>query len=194
MADSNEYTQQLIKLSPTGKAWPTESDSVWATLLNAIAQEFARVDARANELLNEIYPDTTTELLPDWERVAGLPDPCSGLGASVAIRRRDLLAKITARGGQSPQYFIDLAASLGYTITITEFDEFIVDVNAVEDALLGEAWAYSWQVNAGLNTVTYFTVGSNSTGDALAEWGNERLECVITARKPAHTVVLFAYT
>lgn len=194
MADAEKYKQQLIKLSPTGKAWPTEDSSTWVKLLEAIAQEFARVDVRAYQLLNEAFPDTTNEMLPDWERVAGLPDPCSGLGASITIRRRDLIAKITSQGVTTPQNFIDFAESLGYEITITEFDQFRVDENAVGDPLCGEDWEYTFQVNSALNTITYFHVGNDTAGTALAEWGNERLECVITARKPSHTIVLFAYT
>lgn len=194
MADANDYTEQLKKLSPPGQAWPTEDDSLWVKLLSAIAQELARVDARATQLVDEALPDTTYDMLTDWERVAGLPDPCSGLGASIAIRRKDLLAQITARGGQSPQYFIDVAAELGYTISVTEFNQFRVGRNAVGDALRGEDWEYTWQVNSALDTVTYFFAGQNGAGDALAEWGNERLECVITARKPAHTIVLFSYS
>jgi uncharacterized protein YmfQ (DUF2313 family) len=193
MADSDQYTQALLKLCPTGKAWPTESESNWYKLLEALAQELMRIDTTATDLLNEIFPDTTTQLLPDWERVAGLPDPCSGLGATIAIRRKDLLAKITARGGQSPQYFIDVAAQLGYEISITEFDPFQVDISSVDDGLYSEEWQLAWQVNSALNTIIPFVAGGNSAGDALRTWGNERLECIITARKPAHTILLFAY-
>ncbi len=194
MASADDYTQQLINLSPQGLAWPTESTSTWYLLLQAAAQELARVDARANELLNEIFPDTTNELLTDWERVAGLPDECSELGESTSIRRENLLAKLTWRGGATPQYFIDIGETLGFTITITEFDQFRVDINAVGDPLAGWEWEYAWQINSALNTVTTFKVGTDRAGDPLRSWGNDRIECFYNRIKPAHTILLFAYS
>lgn len=194
MATADDYTQQMIALSPQGNAWPQESSSIWVTLLNALAQEFARIDARDYALQNEIFPDTTVELLPDWERVAGLPDVCTVLGSSIDIRRKDLLTKLTWRGGASPSYFINLGASLGYTITITEFHPFRVDQDYVGEALCGDGWNYVWQVNSALNTENFFQAGRNTAGQPLATWGNERLECFFNHRKPSHTVLFFAYS
>ena len=136
---------------------------------------------------------TTNQLLPNWERVLGLPDDCSELGESTTIRRLNVLAKLATRGGQSPQYFIDVAAALGYTIAITEFDVFRAGVSSAGDPVYSEEWEYAWQVNAPETTVVYFAASTSVAGDPLADWGNDRLECVITNLKPAHTHVLFAY-
>jgi uncharacterized protein YmfQ (DUF2313 family) len=194
MATSEDYKSQLLKLQPLGFAWSTEKKSNWVKLLSALAEELGRVDARSQNLVDEIIPHTTSEAITDWERVAGIPDLCLQLRATLAIRRADLVAKLSARGGASPQYFIDVAASLGYTITITEFDAFRVGRDVTGSPLNGEGWEYNWRVNSALNTVTYFRASQNSAGDRLAEWGNERLECIITARKPAHTVLFFGYS
>jgi uncharacterized protein YmfQ (DUF2313 family) len=189
----DDYKQQLINLSPKGLAWPTEDGSNWIKLLDAIAQEFARVDARCSDLINEALPDTTTELLPNWEQIAGLPDECSELGDSYSIRRLNLIAKLASRGGQSPSYYISVALALGYEITVTEFDQFRADINSAGDPVNGEAWEYTWRVNAPLNSIVYFRASLSAAGEPLAEWGNDRLECVINKLKPAHTIVLFSY-
>ena len=191
-----DYTHALQGLLPFGPAWPREPEAVLTKLLEAWAIELSRVDNTANELLEDIYPNTTTSLLPDWERVTGMPNFCLTLGNTIVERRQDVLAILTSRGGQSPQYFIDVAAKLGYTITITEFlfDPFRVGISAVGDALNGESGVYVWQVNSQLNTVQFFRVGFSGTGDALASWSNDRLECIINKFKPAHTLVLFSYT
>ena len=194
MVNEDDYKEQLKKLSPTGKAWTTENDSLWVKLLSAIAREFARIDARANQLIDETLPSTTIELLSDWERIAGLPDPCSGIGASIPIRRKDLLTKITARGGQTSRYFIDVASQLGYSITITEFKPFCAGSSRAGDPCQEEDWRFVWRINAPTTTITPFLAGQNSAGDALRVWGNERLECVIKKRKPAHTALLFGYS
>ncbi len=151
--------------------------------------------ATAELLLDEADPRTTSAFLTDWERVAGLPDGCvlaSGIAQSSAQRRAALVARITMLGGQSAAYYIALAASLGYTITVTEFDLHDVD-DSVEHPLTGAPWQFAWRVNAPLNTIGVLAV-TDTVADPLAWWGNELLECVINRLKPAHTHVLFAYT
>lgn len=189
---ADDYLRQLQALLPPGPAWAKDDEAGLTRLLNGLAQEFARVDARANQLMDEADPRTTAELLPDWERVAGLPSICmAGISQTLAERRAALHAKITSRGGQSRQYFIDLAATLGYTVTITEFRPWQVN-HAVNLPLAGALWAFVWQINAALNTVQPYTVVS-AVNEPLNAWGNERLECAIKQLKPAHTTVLFAY-
>ena len=190
-----DYLSQLQALLPQGPAWPREPDALLTRLLDGFAEEFARVDARADQLIEEADPRTTYELLADWERVAGLPGTCAllaGIDLTVEQRRAALVAKITERGGQSRAYFIALAALLGFTITITEFHEYSVN-DDIESALNGEDWNFAWQINAPLNTVIDMTVASN-VDTPLSVWGNALLECALSKDKPAHTVALFAYT
>ena len=185
------YRDQLLALAPPGSALPVDPDSNWARLLQALADELARVDARAENLVDEADPRTTYELLSHWESIAGLPDPCATDEQNIEQRRNALLGKLAGTGGQSRQYFIDLAKDLGYAVTITEFSPFDVD-STVDAELYGDDWAFAWRVNAPETTVTYFTVASG-VDEPLASWGNATLECAIEARKPAHTHVIFAY-
>ena len=190
-----DYLSQLQALLPQGPAWPREPDALLTRLLDGFAEEFARIDARTDQLIDEADPRTTYELLADWERVAGLPGTCAllaGIDLTVEQRRAALVAKITERGGQSRAYFIALAALLGFTITITEFHEYSVN-DDIESALNGEDWNFAWQINAPLNTVIDMTVASN-VDTPLSVWGNALLECALSKDKPAHTVALFAYT
>jgi uncharacterized protein YmfQ (DUF2313 family) len=133
---------------------------------------------RAQALLAEMIPATAGESLPDWERVLDLPDPCTGPLATIQARRQAVVIKDGAGGGLSRQYYIDLAASLGYAITIDE------GVN-------GDP--YTWRVTAGAVPIKYFRAGASAAGDRLQEWGEPLLECVIRRLKPAHTDVIFAY-
>lgn len=192
---SSDYLVQLQALLPQGPAWPREVDAALTQLLAAWAEELARVDGRAADLVEEADPRTTAELLADWERVAGLPDPCVAALAgtqTTAQRRAALVAKLTTIGGQCAAYYIALAASLGYTISVTEFDLHDVEDN-VEYPLTGTPWQFAWQVNAAEDTIGVLAV-TDTVEDPLAWWGNELLECVISRLKPAHTHVLFAYT
>lgn len=189
-----DYLAQLQALLPPGPAWPKDADATLTRLLGALAAELARVDGRAQQLVEEADPRTVAELFADWERVAGLPDTCAqafGGDQTMAQRRAALVARLTTLGGQSPAYFIGLAAALGYAITITEFRAHCVN-DDVEHPLYDTAWNFAWQVNAALNTITDITVDS-TVEDPLAVWGNALLECVIKRLKPAQTAVLFSY-
>ena len=190
-----DYLRQLQALLPSGPAWPTDDDATLTRLLGALATELARVDGRAQQLVEEADPRTVAELFADWERVAGLPDPCVlafGETQSSVQRRTALVARLTMQGGQSPAYFIAIAASLGYTVTITEFRPFRAGQSRAGDTVATN-WQFAWQVNAPLNTVTPFRAGNAVAGDPINSWGNKALECVLSRFKPAHTTVVFAY-
>lgn len=188
---AEDYRAQLAALQPPGRALPAEASSDWQQLLTALADELARIDARGDDLVDESDPRSTNELLPDWERVAGLPDPCVPVGQSLRRRRDALVGRLTGTGGQSRQYFIDLAQSIGFQVTITEFVPHDVTLD-VGVPIYGELWRFAWQVNAPNNTVTTADITSG-VDEAIRDWGNELLECVLSARSPAHTQVIFAY-
>lgn len=188
----SKYATMIQNLLPVGLAWPRQSATNMESFLEAISGEFMRVDTRVDDMLREAYPLTTSELLTDWERVTGLPEECEGLAETTQRRREAVHQKLSAIGGQSPGYYIDVAARLGYEITITEFSPFVAGDSA-GDSAWGDDWAYAWQVNAPEETVSFFAAGEGSAGDPLASWGNQLLECVITRLKPAHTIVIFAY-
>lgn len=192
---ATDYLRQLQALLPPGPAWPKDDAATLTRLLDALATELSRVDGRAQKLIEEANPRTVAELFADWERVAGLPDACAqafGSDQTMAQRRAALVGRMTTLGGQSPAYFVGLAAALGYAITITEFRAHTVN-DDVECTLYDTAWNFAWQVNAALNTVTAITVDS-TVEEPIAAWGNALLECVIKRLKPAQTAVLFSYT
>lgn len=192
---ADDYLRQAQALLPSGPAWPRESNAYATRLLLALCAEFANVDGRAAALLDEVDPRTAAELLIDWERVAGLPDGCvidAGIDLSTAQRRAALLARLTMQGSQALSYYVALAADLGYSIEAEEFHAF--DVNDdIATPIRGPAWVHAWQVTSALNQPVDFTVASLVT-DPLASWSNVVLECVLNRFKPAHTVLVFAYT
>jgi len=188
-----DYLAALASLLPAGDAWPRDADSGPMQLLSGLAAELARLDARAAQLLAEADPAATTELLGDWERVVGLPDPCVTQAQTVAERRLALEGRITSVGGQSRRFFIELASRLGYSVTIDEFAS-AAAATAAGIPFTGDQWAHTWRVNVpAAVAVTPFRVGSGSVGEPLRTWSNEVLECQFNRFKPAHTRVLFAY-
>ena len=176
-ATAEQYAQQLYLLLPTGVAWQQRLGSVLRSLLLAIADSLARIHNKLVGLPIEADPRTTAELLDEWEATVGLPDDCiTDRTLSTSERRAAVVARLVALGGASRQYFVDVAASFGYTVTITEPSLHQWQVNSEED-----------------NVITYFRIGESTMGDSLGEFGNEQLECLLTRIKPSHTELLFAY-
>lgn len=176
--DANAYARQKEQLLPRGLLWKLEPGSVLRSLLLGIAEEFARIDARAVLLQDEWDPRTATETLDDWERTLGIPDSETPLGATVNERRTNITSRLLVRGGQTPAYFVALAASLGYTVAVVE------------------TTANTWRVDVSppyVATTTYFRVGTARVGDRLYVRGATQFEAAINRRKPAHTVVTFSY-
>lgn len=175
---AEDYAALLSNLLPQGPAWPREPESTLQLLLAALAVEFSRLEERLRDLVAESDPRLTSELLGEWERMAGLPDPCVPLGSTLDVRRSALTAKITNVGGQSRAFYLEVAARLGYSITI---DEFFTEAAAISAGIpyTGTSWAHTWRINAAEETVREFRVGSSTVAERLRSWGNELLECVM---------------
>lgn len=188
-----DFYSQLRALLPFGPAWEFADESQDGQQLQGLAVEPSRIMQRLNQLVDEADPRTTYELLPDLERVFGLPTDCmQGVDQTLEQRRAALHAQMISTGGQSKAYFVGIAAAAGYSITITEYRPSDVGMS-VDDEILGDDWAYTWQVNAPLSTISEFTFDSG-VDEAISSWGNEQLECLIKRFKPAHTIVLFSYS
>src|SRR5258707_8103611 len=108
----DEYRDAFLSLLPQGQAWPRHAPgSVLWQAIDGLCDYWGFVDGRAADLLvRESDPRTTLELLPDWERNWGLPDPCYAEPQTIGERQRELVMRMTMMGGQSRQFFIDTAA------------------------------------------------------------------------------------
>lgn len=159
-----------------------------------LAIDGAHLDAaqRSGEtLLAEIFPDQTSRLLADWERVLGI---VPGADYPLQFRRELVVRKIRERGGLSRSYFIGLAAALGYTIEIIEPIPFMVGWGRIGDRMDGADVCYQWGVRILGQPVYRFRVGESAVGERLLWWRSQTLlEDIIRELKPAHTFVYFIY-
>lgn len=194
MTFSNQ--QHLQALLPSGLPWPRSSSAALTKLLAALGAEMDRVDARGMDLIGEIDPRSTLELLADWERVCGLPDACSAeMATTLQERRAGLVEKLTSVGGSSKAYFIALADAMGYAIEIDEFRPFVAGVGRCGDALGGgHAVRHQWRVRVTGARYTAFRAGASQCGDLLGKIVRaEDLECKFKRLKPAHTHLIVSY-
>lgn len=154
---ARDYATALRALLPTGAFWDAPEGSVKLELIRGVTREFERVDDRLEQLLLEMNPATTTELVADWERVFGLPDPCLAAAPStIEGRRAAIVSRLIARGGNGPSvpFLTDIAVALGYDasdVIIRRFAYQPADCeSACVDALNDEdaGWPYVWEVIA----------------------------------------------
>lgn len=186
----------ILALLPFGRAWARSEGSNLSKLAQGAGESLEEVDRRSAELLDELDPSSTAELVRDWERVLGLPDECAGAGSTLSERRDFIVAKLVGLGGQRAADLIALAALFGYTITIEEI--------SVSNTTVGEIEVGDYEVAADTDA-HHFIVHSEATptfdleaGDIeidteLGYGGVDALECLINRHKPAHTSVSFVY-
>lgn len=197
MADAlfsdEDYTGALLRLLPSGRAWPKDVDSVQYAVAAGLAPSLRRLDARAQSLLVDAFPSTTVELLPEWEAALGLPDPCEGQGQGIEQRRTQVVNRLTSAGGQSVAYFLGVIAQLGYVgATIQQYAPFRADRSPADTGLYDQAWAFAWNVNLPDLRVFYFKADISAAGEALIIIANDVATCVLGSLAPAHTTVTYS--
>lgn len=204
----DDYIDALAALLPVGPAWPREVDSTLMNLIGGLSQIWGNpVDSRAADLLEiESDPRLSIEMFTDWERNWGLPDPCFGEALTLPERRVLLMRKMTLIGAQSREFFIEVAAWLGYTITITEYSPFMAGVSMagpnLDDAghqrwyIGGPEMRFYWTVHVHSASLVWFRASAGEAGvDPHLRIGLATdLECLLRRWKPAQTEIIFDYS
>lgn len=157
--------------------------------IDGAALDAAQISAQ--KLLSEMFPDTSSDLIASWERVAEITPET---GATLQARQNAIIAKLRRHGGLSRQYFIDLAVDMGWTITIDEYLPFMCGWNRCGDSLYENQCRWIWRVNVPGYAVYRFRAGMSAAGERLTWWfSNSTLEELFENLKPAHTYVIFNY-
>jgi uncharacterized protein YmfQ (DUF2313 family) len=218
---SGDYLGMLQALLPRGLAWTRALGALLARTLHATADELARVDAYARLLPDEVNPASTWGALEDWERVLGLPDECLPSGPTIAERREAVLAKLRDTGRQDLAYWYELAATLGWTVTICEHWPFECGIHLCGDPRGGypgraasgmspDRWEqeyaypigrlgppeirYWWHVVIHGQKLRWFRCSENVCPERLLDWDIATvLECLMRRDKLAHTLLTFEY-
>ncbi|WP_080078791.1 YmfQ family protein [Salmonella enterica] len=186
MALQDEYTQLLYHLLPEGPAWDGENP-----LIEGLAPSLNRVHQRADELMAEIDPARTTELIDRYEQLYGLPDSCAPEGVQTLQQRQQRLdAKANVAGGINERFYREQLDALGYTAaTIEQFQ----NLDSTPDPEWGKFWRYYWRVNIPADANISRQTCTSTCDSAIRTWGDTVAECVIDKLCPSHTVVVFAY-
>lgn len=191
--DATDFQQAMLRLLPRGRVWRRDPGSTLSALFLALAPTYVRNMASAAQVLIDASPATTQNLLAEWEASLGLPDACTAANPSVEQRQAAVRAKWGARGSLTIDYFVALAANLGFAITITEFTPFAVD-QPCDGSLCEPQWSYVWQVNAPEVVTFWFSADESGVDDPLEVYDAGELVCRIRADAPAETIVFFTFS
>ena len=169
---NDDYIRLLSALLPPGPAWSASDPAIVGA-----APSLTRVHQRADALMRELDPRTTTELINRWERLCGLPDECIPAGTQTLRQRQQRLdAKVNLAGGINEDFYLAQLAALGRP-----------------DAVNAPEWRYYWQVNMPAATNTTWMTCGDPCDSALRIWGDTVIECVLNKLCPSHTYVIFKY-
>ncbi|WP_122491664.1 YmfQ family protein [Pseudomonas viridiflava] len=187
---AEHYAEQLQALLPPGPAWDPERVPEVQQLIAGLSHEFARIDGRAFDLLNEMDPATVSELVPDWERVMNLPDPCLGLKPLFEDRRLSVRQRLVAVGGQNAAFYVGIAVSQGYPdASVTEFR-----TPRMGRSRFGQAhfatWnaQFMWTLNTGGRQRLGRRFGASYWGERFGVNPGTAIECLIRRAAPAHGI------
>ena len=191
------HDQVILDLLPTGRAWPKYADSNLTKVVSSFGPTFDRASSLLTSLIIETRPDITNQLLTEWAESTSLPDVCLSLETYTSDElRRWMLVRVLNNGGSSVSYFIAYAAMLGYTITITEFNEPQVCGVFQAGTELGDPDApFRWRVNFECQGYEDPIVGVFQAGQPLG-WMNipRQVMCCFNNLKPAHTLPFYVAT
>lgn len=113
-----EHTATLIYNLPSGKVFAKKFDTTsnLYKFLFAMAKSFKLCDNDLNRLFNELNPETTTELITEWEKQYSIPDKQFTGTGTIEKRRQDVLAKMNAQGIQTTDDYTNFFTLLGYVV------------------------------------------------------------------------------
>lgn len=195
LRDAAQYQIQLRALLPSGPAWDPELVPEIEKILSGVSLELARIDARAFDLISELDPAGVSELVPEWEAVMGLPDPCLGDTPAFEDRRLAVRQRLTAVGGQSRAYFIEIAIKQGYpAASVVERRAPRFGRSHFGSAHFG-TWAaqFMWTLESGPRRRLGRRFGASFWGERFGVNPSGALECVIRRSSPAHTLEFINY-
>jgi uncharacterized protein YmfQ (DUF2313 family) len=161
------YARMLKLLLPPSGIWRLDPDSNISKLMRACGDELERVSGRAADLIEEADPQTTTELLAEFERMLGLEST-----GTTAERRARVVALLVRRQRCRPADFQQaLAPVLGQAVddvvVIERGRDFAVAVG--DDAEIFRFFVYR-------------------DPDLPGDYNIEDAQLVIDAMTPSHTI------
>jgi uncharacterized protein YmfQ (DUF2313 family) len=183
LSGASPWRKIIQRLLPPGSIWDLDTQPNLAAAVDAMV---SRTNAAHNAIrlfVLQAFPWTVTYMLDDWIEALDIPWPCADMPTTDEAKRALIAARLAAQGGQTPAYFVGVAAAFGIAINIVEWPYgrgFRTGRGRCGHDRLGtEANMHTFEVQA---------PSATSAGDRT------QLQCLVAAFKPAHTVAIHTYT
>ena len=165
-------------------------------VLHSIAIELARIDAKADKVLDEADPRTSFDLLEHWFTDWGIPSACLSALSDPTLeeKRRELNAKILSGSSLTAQFFKDMAETLGYEAEIVTYSAFTVN-DSVDKGLYGTEWNTAYSMGVKVKAISAQRIFNTTwtVDQPLSVWGDRLFECLMRELIPAHVTAIFEY-
>lgn len=116
---TEQWTNAIMAQLPRGVIWSREPSLDLYKYASGYAPRLQAVEVSANGLLAEMRPESTFQMLPDWEWYLGLPE-CNIDRPTFEQRRDAVTEKNYRKGGLQGWNIEKLAADLGFDIEFQE--------------------------------------------------------------------------
>lgn len=173
-----EHRFSLASFVPNDKLHATKNlpGEVLHDILLGLSHELLRCETALVTLQNDFFPSGTDALLPEWERVLGIPDSCFSGTGTVEERQRDVLIKLASLGVQTAADFINLATLFG------------VNANVAPGNTVA-SFPYTFPILFLTAADSRFTIIVDFTGPSSPAVAT--MECLFNKLKPANTQLIF---
>lgn len=168
---SKDFRNALLNLLPMGPIWSrAEGGMIWVWA-RVIGDSYARNSDRATELLKVAFPATATELITEWEKTVGLPDPCVGPVDDMSIRQMLVVDRLVSSIESSTEFYIEYAKKyFNIDIIIDQYSPFRFGTS-FDRPFGNDDWSHTWRIRS-----------DQDLGF---------LHCIFNRIAPAHTWILF---
>ncbi|MEZ9414138.1 YmfQ family protein [Vibrio sp. 10N.286.49.E1] len=114
-----QWTNALVAQLPKGAFWLREPGSQLHRYAAGYAPRLEAAEISADALRLEMRPETTQQLLDDYETYLGLPE-CQASNQTFESRRSSVIEKYYRKGGLQAWNIEKLGADLGFDIEVEE--------------------------------------------------------------------------
>lgn len=115
-----QWTNSVLAQMPRGILWQRATSLDLYKYTQGYAPRLESAEASADSLLLEMRPETTLQLLDEWEEYLGLPECTLEPVSSIEYRRAAVAEKYHRKGGLQAWNIQKLATDLGFTVAVNE--------------------------------------------------------------------------
>lgn len=114
-----QWTNSIVAQLPRGALWQRDTNLDLYKYAAGYAPRLEAAELSAEGLLLEMRPETTHQLLENWEEYLGLPE-CGGTKQTIESRIGAVVEKYYRKGGLQAWNIEKIAADLGFDVEVQE--------------------------------------------------------------------------